>query len=78
MQCERHGLAAGPDGLCAICRREQRAFSSAVARRYDPARKIAVIVVAVLAGIVVFVLLTALLDTTDLPPTEPRETRSEG
>ena len=63
MQCERHGLAAGPDGECALCRREQRAFLRAVARRQDPVRRVAIVVVAVLVGVVVFVLLTAVMDT---------------
>src|SRR5260221_9274902 len=25
MRCDAHGLAAAPDGLCVVCRREQRA-----------------------------------------------------
>jgi hypothetical protein len=63
MRCERHGLAAGPDGACALCRRGQRAFLRAVARRHDPARKVAIVVVGVVAGVVTFVLLTAIFDT---------------
>ena len=63
MQCERHGLAAGPDGACAICHREERALRRAVARGHDPGRKIAIVVVGVVVGIVVFVLLMAGLDT---------------
>ena len=63
MRCERHGLAAGPDGTCALCHRERRAFFRALVRRHDPARRIAIVVVGVAVGIAVFVLLTAFFDT---------------
>jgi hypothetical protein len=63
MRCERHGLVAGPDGACALCHRETRAFLRAVARRHDPARKIAIVMVGLVVGIVTFVILTALFDT---------------
>jgi hypothetical protein len=63
MRCERHALAAGPDGACALCHREKRAFLRAVARRHDPVRRVAIVVVGVVTGIVAFVLLTAIFDT---------------
>jgi hypothetical protein len=63
MQCERHGLAAGPDGKCALCHREARAFDHAVARQHDRARKVSIQVVSVVVGIFVFVALTAIFDT---------------
>ena len=31
-RCVAHGLAAGPDGLCVLCRREQQAVSSSEPR----------------------------------------------
>jgi hypothetical protein len=63
MRCERHDLAAGPDGRCALCRREEQALSRAMGRRRDPARRVAIVVLGILVGAVVFVLLTAVFDT---------------
>jgi hypothetical protein len=63
MQCERHGLAAGPDGKCALCHREGRKFEVAVVRQNDRARKVAIVVVSLVAGIAAFILLTVIFDT---------------
>lgn len=63
MQCARHGLAAGPDGRCALCRRDERAIKRATTRGRDPARKVAIVVVAIMAAVATFFLVGALLDT---------------
>jgi hypothetical protein len=64
MRCERHGLAAGPDGRCALCHRPEAVASQAAAHQGDrTARRVAKVVVAVVAGIAVFALLLALFDT---------------
>jgi hypothetical protein len=63
MRCERHGLAAGPDGKCALCHSEGRKFEVAVVRQNDRARKVAIVVVAVACGIAAFILLTVIFDT---------------
>jgi hypothetical protein len=63
MQCARHGLAAGPDGRCALCRRDERAIQRATRRGRDPARQVAIVVVAIMAAVATFFLVGALLDT---------------
>jgi hypothetical protein len=63
MRCERHGLAGGPDGRCALCRRRERAVQRAIARGHDPARRFAVILVAVMAAVAAFAIAGALFDT---------------
>jgi hypothetical protein len=63
MQCAHHGLATGPDGQCALCRRDERAIERPTTRGRDPARKIAIAVVAIMAAIATFFLVGALLDT---------------
>jgi hypothetical protein len=63
MQCARHGLAAGPDGQCALCHRQERAIERATKRGRDPARKLAIVVVAIMAAVATFFLVGALLDT---------------
>lgn len=63
MRCARHGLATGPDGQCALCHRQDRAIERATTRGRDPARKIAIVVVAIMAAVATFFLVGALLDT---------------
>ncbi|HEY8090390.1 MAG TPA: hypothetical protein VIF09_21160 [Polyangiaceae bacterium] len=63
MQCERHGMAAGPDGRCALCGREERALATAVNRGRDPARRVAIVIVAIMAAVAAFALAGAVLDT---------------
>ncbi len=63
MQCAHHGLATGPDGRCALCQRQERAIERATARGRDPARKVAIAVVAIMAAVATFFLVGALLDT---------------
>jgi hypothetical protein len=63
VQCARHGLATGPDGLCALCHRDERAIERTIARGHDPARRIAVVLVAIMAAVATFFLVGALLDT---------------
>src|SRR5579859_7734480 len=63
MQCAHHGLATGPDGRCALCRRHERAIQRASTRGYDPARTIAIVVVAIMAAVATFFLVGAVLDT---------------
>jgi hypothetical protein len=62
MQCARHGLATGPDGQCALCHREERAIQHA-RHRHDPARTIAVVLVAIMAAVATFFLVGSVLDT---------------
>ncbi len=65
-RCERHGLAAGTDGQCAICRRERVAFDRALTRQADRSRRrLAAGVIAVIALVAAFSLLMATFDTTD-------------
>jgi len=59
MQCAHHGLATGPDGQCALCHRDERA----VMRGRDPARTLAIVLVAIMAAIATFFLVGAVLDT---------------
>jgi hypothetical protein len=63
MQCAHHGLATGPDGRCALCRRQDRAIERATSRGRDPARKVAIVIVAIMAAVATFFLVGALLDT---------------
>jgi len=63
MWCERHAIAAGPDGRCALCRRRDRAIERATRRGRDPARRLAIVVVAIVAALATFALIGALLDT---------------
>jgi hypothetical protein len=63
MTCAHHGLATGPDGKCALCLRRDRVIERATRRGRDPARKVAVVVVAIMAAIATFFLVGALLDT---------------
>jgi hypothetical protein len=62
MQCAHHGLATAPDGRCVLCRREERTVQRA---RYghDPARTIAMLLVAIMAAVATFFLVGAVLDT---------------
>ncbi|HEX3770219.1 MAG TPA: hypothetical protein VHV30_05115 [Polyangiaceae bacterium] len=61
--CERHGLAMGPDGRCILCQRDVRALEKKLGARGDPARRIAIVVVALMAAIATFFLVGAVLDT---------------
>jgi hypothetical protein len=63
MQCPRHGIATGPDGRCVLCHRQERAIVKATTRGRDPARAIAIVVVALMAAIATFFLVGAVLDT---------------
>jgi hypothetical protein len=63
MRCSRHGLATGPDGRCALCRSRFSAFMRAGERSRDPVRKVAIVVVAILAGIAAYALIAAAVDT---------------
>ena len=64
MICERHGLAAGPDGHCALCGRAKRLSVDAHARPEDKAlRRVAKIALAIVVGVATFAGLLALLDT---------------
>jgi hypothetical protein len=63
MACAHHGLATGPDGRCVLCRRQERAIERAITRGRDPARRIAIVVVALMAAVATFFLVGALLDT---------------
>jgi hypothetical protein len=63
MQCAHHGLAAGPDGRCVLCHRDQRAIERAVTRGRDPARAAAIVLVALMAAVATFFLVGAVLDT---------------
>jgi hypothetical protein len=63
MQCAHHGLATGPDGQCALCHRDERAIRRAVMRGCDPARTLAIVLVAIMAAIATFFLVGAVLDT---------------
>jgi len=63
MRCERHALAAGPDGGCVLCRRQKRAMERAMRRGRDPARRLAVLILAIVAALTTFALVGALLDT---------------
>jgi hypothetical protein len=56
-------MAAGPDGRCVLCQRAERDLATAVNRGRDPARKIAIVVVAIMAAVAAFTLAGALLDT---------------
>ena len=62
MQCAHHGLATGPDGQCVLCHREQRVIQRA-SHGHDPARTLAVVLVAIMAAIATFFLVGAVLDT---------------
>jgi hypothetical protein len=63
MQCAHHGLATGPDGRCALCHRDERAIERAAARGRDPARTVAIVLVAIMAAVATFFLVGAVLDT---------------
>jgi hypothetical protein len=63
MQCVRHGLATGPDGRCALCHRDERAIDRAASRGRDPARTVAIVLVAIMAAVATFFLVGAVLDT---------------
>ncbi|HLK37779.1 MAG TPA: hypothetical protein VKU41_13555 [Polyangiaceae bacterium] len=61
--CPRHGIAAAPDGRCILCRRQDKAVEIAVRRGRDPLRRLAVVIVAIMAALAAFALAGALLDT---------------
>jgi hypothetical protein len=63
MQCQRHAIAAGPDGRCILCRRRDREVERAMLRGRDPARRLAIVILAVVAAFATFALAGALLDT---------------
>jgi hypothetical protein len=63
VQCARHGLATGPDGRCALCLRRERALERVMSRASDPARKVVILVVSIMAAVATFFLVGALLDT---------------
>ena len=68
MRCERHGLAAGKGGQCALCHRTQRSLERAVTRQSDRKwRRLAVIIVAIAAAAAAFALVTAAFDSRDEP-----------
>jgi predicted DCC family thiol-disulfide oxidoreductase YuxK len=53
----------GPDGRCILCQRDVRALEKKLGARGDPARRIAIVVVALMAAIATFFLVGAVLDT---------------
>jgi len=63
VQCERHGLATGPDGKCALCHRQERDVDRALTRGRDPARRVAIVVVAIVAAVAAFLVAGAFFDT---------------
>ena len=64
MLCERHRLAAGPDGGCALCHRAARVHEQTEVRRGDRRfRRGLRVVVGVVACLATYALLMALLDT---------------
>jgi hypothetical protein len=64
MQCERHGLAAAPDGKCVLCQREEAASARAVVKWQDRrVRLLARVVIGVVAGLAAFALLLATCDS---------------
>jgi hypothetical protein len=64
MRCDQHDLAAGPDGRCTLCGREDALKGRVQSEREDRTiRGVAKIVVAAMAGLVVFAALLALCDT---------------
>ena len=66
--CEKHDLANGPDGRCALCHRDLMAGQAALVRKNDRLpRTLAKIAIGVAAGLATFVLLLVLLDTSDEP-----------
>jgi hypothetical protein len=66
MPCAVHGIAAGPDGRCALCNAHERSVAHrASSRRWRP---VARVVVALVAGVVVFAWLLATFDTKKRPP----------
>lgn len=70
-RCVRHALSTDPDGLCALCHRDQHAGEAALVRKRDrPLRTLLRVIVALAAGLTTFGLLLAVLDRADRPPTE--------
>jgi hypothetical protein len=63
VQCKRHAIAAAPDGRCVLCRRQERAIDRAMQRGRDPARRLAIVLVAIVAALATFAIVGALLDT---------------
>jgi len=71
MQCERHDLAAGPDGECVLCQREREASKRAAIKWGDRrVRLVARIVIGIVAGLAVFALLLATCDSNKPAPHE--------
>ncbi len=66
-RCARHDLAKGPDGLCALCRRDlQHAGEVSRVRQSDRLpRLIAKLVLGGVAGVATFFLMLALFDTSN-------------
>jgi hypothetical protein len=71
MLCPRHGIAAGPDGRCALCHRRDRAGDDVVVRQVDRRiHRVLRLMIAIIACGTTYVLLMAWLDTT--APEPPR------
>jgi hypothetical protein len=60
MRCARHGLAAGPNGECALCHRGERAEVRGTDRRIHRGLRV---VIAIITGVTTYVLLMAAFDT---------------
>jgi hypothetical protein len=64
MVCERHGIAAGPDGRCTLCRREGKIHEQASVRHADRRFHRGLhVLVGVVACVATYALLMALFDT---------------
>jgi hypothetical protein len=68
MMCARHNVAAGPDGRCALCHREDRVRDEVNVKHDDRRvhRRIRV-VIAIVACVATYAILMAWLDTTPAP-----------
>jgi len=77
MICARHGLVAGPEGDCVLCKRERAASARAVIRWQDRRIHLFVrILIGVVAGLAVFALLLATCDSKTPSPHEGAPTSS--
>jgi hypothetical protein len=76
MLCERHRLAAGPDGRCALCHRAERVHAETEVRHGDRRfHRTLRVVVGIAACLATYALLMALFDTRR--PTGSSERRVE-
>jgi hypothetical protein len=63
MFCDKHNLAAGPDGKCALCRRLDRKLERAGRSGRDPARRAAIVVVGLFAAVAAYAWIASIVDT---------------